>query len=255
MKISIITVCFNAQRTIAETITSVCSQNYHDLEYLVVDGSSTDRTAEIIRTHPQFNRITTFISEPDEGIYDAMNKGISMASGEVVGLLNADDVYLDSTVLDQVASVFEDQSIDACYADLVYVKQFDATKIIRYWKSNNYLPGLFERGWMPAHPTFFVRKNVYEKYGVFDLIYPNQADFELTMRFLRIHQIRTRYIPKLWVRMRLGGASNRSILKTICANLEAFRACKKHRLAVSVAPWFIFKKIASRIPQFFRRPG
>jgi hypothetical protein len=157
-------------------------------------------------------------------------------------------------VLEQVATVFEDHSIDACYADLVYVKQFDSKKVIRYWKSKNYLPGLFERGWMPAHPTFFVRKNVYEKYGMFDLIYPNQADFELTMRFLHIHQIRTQYIPRLWVKMRWGGTSNRSLLKTVYANLEAYRACKKHQLEVSIAPWFIFKKMMSRIPQFFRRP-
>lgn len=255
MKISIITVCFNAQRTIAETITSVCSQNYPDLEYLVIDGSSTDRTAEIIRAHPQFSRITTFLSEPDKGIYDAMNKGIGMASGDIIGLLNADDVYVDDSILSQVATVFLDKTIDACYADLVYVKEFDSSKVVRYWKSRDYFPGLFERGWMPAHPTFFVRREVYEKYGAFDLSYLKQADFELTMRYLAVEQIHASYIPKVWVKMRLGGASNRSILKAIYANLEAYRACKKHQLTVSVAPWFIFKKIASRIPQFYRRPG
>jgi glycosyltransferase involved in cell wall biosynthesis len=254
MKISIITVCFNAQRTIAETITSVCSQNYHDLEYLVIDGSSTDQTVDVIRAHPQFSRITTFVSEPDGGIYDAMNKGISMASGEIIGLLNADDVYLDNTVLEQVAKVFEDQSIDACYADLIYVKQFDSSKIIRYWQSKSFRPGLFEKGWMPAHPTFFVRRKIYEKFGLFDLSFKRQADFELTMRYLAVHQIRTRYIPKIWVRMRLGGISNRNFLGVIKSNMEAYHACKKNKLKIFIAPLFILRKIASRIPQFMNRP-
>jgi glycosyltransferase involved in cell wall biosynthesis len=254
MKISIITVCFNAQRTIAETITSVCSQNYQDLEYLVIDGSSTDQTTDVIRAHPQFSQITTFVSEPDGGIYDAMNKGISMASGEIIGLLNADDVYVDNTVLEQVAKVFEDQSIDACYADLIYVKQFDSSKIIRYWQSQNFRPGLFEKGWMPAHPTFFVRRKIYEKFGLFDLSFKHQADFELTMRYLAVHQIRTRYIPKIWVRMRLGGISNRNFLGVIKSNMEAYRACKKNKLKILMAPLFIMRKIASRIPQFLNRP-
>jgi len=255
MKISIITVCFNAQRTVAETITSVCNQNYPDLEYLVIDGSSSDGTAEIIRAHPQFSRITTFISEPDKGIYDAMNKGISLASGEVIGLLNADDVYLNDSVLEEVAAAFEDQSVDACYADLVYVRQFDSSKIIRYWKSRDYMPGLFEKGWMPAHPTFFVRRSIYEKYGVFNLNFQYQADFELTMRFLAKHHIHTRYIPKIWVRMRLGGASNKNLFRVLSANMEAYRACKKNLLKVPIAPIFILRKIISRVPQFLRRPS
>ena len=254
MKISIITACYNAQRTIAESITSIVSQTYDDIEYLIVDVNSSDQTIEVIQSHSQFGRVTHFVSVEDQGVYDAMNKGISMASGDVIGLLNADDVYFDDSVLAQVAQVFSDPEIDACYADLVYVKQFDSTKTVRYWKSMNYRPGLFEKGWMPAHPTFFVRKRVYEKYGTFDLQYKFQADFELTMRFLRVHQIKTRYVPKIWVKMRLGGISNRSVLGSIFANLESYRACKKHRLDVSAAPIFILQKMLSRLPQFFTRP-
>jgi glycosyltransferase involved in cell wall biosynthesis len=254
MKISIITVCFNAERTITETITSVCGQSYKDIEYIVIDGSSSDQTVQYITTHPNFHQINTFKSEPDAGIYDAMNKGISLASGDVIGLLNADDVYIDDSVLDQVATIFLDHKIDACYADLIYVKQFDPTGVVRYWRSKDYVSGLFERGWMPAHPTFFVRRGVYEKFGVFDLSFQKQADFELTMRLLHVHKIRTRHIPKLWVRMRLGGVSNQSVLKTIYANIEAYYACKKHGLKIPIAPIFIFKKIASRIPQFLSRP-
>jgi glycosyltransferase involved in cell wall biosynthesis len=254
MKISIITVCFNARQTIAETIDSVCHQSYPNTEYILIDGISSDGTVEVIKNHPQFAQITRLISESDKGIYDAMNKGISLASGDVIGLLNADDVYVDNTILDQVAKVFEDESIDACFADLVYVKQFDSSKIIRYWKSCKYKPGLFEKGWMPAHPTFFVRRKIYEKFGLFDLTFKYQADFELTMRYLAIHQIHTCYIPKIWVKMRLGGISNNNLLGVIKANLEAYRACKKSQLKIPIAPLFILRKIASRLPQFFNKP-
>lgn len=254
MKISIITVCYNAARTVAETIESVCSQRYQNYEYLVVDGLSLDKTVECITSHPNYDRIDTFISEPDKGIYDAMNKGIAMATGDVIGFINADDVYIDDSVLDQVATIFLDKTIDACYADLIYVKQYDSSKVVRYWQSRDYLPGLFERGWMPAHPTFFVRRAAYDQFGGFDLSYQKQADFELTLRLLCVHKLRTRYMPKVWVRMRLGGVSNQSLLKIIYANMEAYRACKKHGLQVAIAPFFILKKIASRIPQFFIRP-
>jgi glycosyltransferase involved in cell wall biosynthesis len=255
MKISIITVCFNAERTIAETITSVCEQNFKNIEYIVVDGASSDKTVQCVKNHPNFHQINSFVSERDNGIFDAMNKGISIATGDVIGLLNADDVYVDDTVLSQVATVFLDKKIDACYSDLVYVKQFDSSKVVRYWKSRDYTPGLFERGWMPAHPTFFVRREVYEKFGAFDLSFQKQADFELTLRLLQVYKLRTQYIPKIWVKMRLGGASNQGLLKVIYSNVGAYRACKKHGLSIHIAPWFIFTKILSRIPQFLKRPG
>lgn len=254
MKISIITVSFNAVHTITETVDSVLNQTYKDIEYIVIDGASSDGTQELVRIHPKFDLINQFISESDSGIYDAMNKGISLASGDVIGLLNADDVYVDNTILEQVVKVFEDQSVDVCFADLVYVKKFDLAKVIRYWKSREYISGLFEKGWMPAHPTFFVRRKVYEKFGLFDLNFPRQADFELTLRYLAVHQVSARYIPKVWVKMRLGGASNRNLFKVISANVEAYRACKKNLLKIPIAPIFILRKIASRIPQFFKRP-
>jgi len=253
MKISIITVAYNAQTTIAATIASVTGQTYADIEYLLIDGASTDQTCSIISSHSQYNKINHFISEADCGVYHAMNKGIKIASGEIIGLLNADDIYFDDSILTQVSQVFSDPTIDACYADLVYVKECDMSKIVRYWKSKDYYAGLFERGWMPAHPTFFVRRHIYEKYGAFNLKYKTQADFELTMRFLSIHHIKTRYIPKIWVKMRMGGISNRSILRSLVANMEAYRACKEHRLPISIAPIFIFRKMISRIPQFFCR--
>jgi len=229
---------------------SVASQCYPGIEHIVIDGFSTDHTLQIVEQYG--NSLSKVISEPDNGIYDAMNKGIAMATGDVVGTLNADDVYADDTVLSQVAEVFTDPTVDACYADLVYVDQHDPASIVRYWKSRSYEDGLFERGWMPAHPTLFVRRSVYEKLGGFDLSFPRQADFELTMRFMAIHKIKSVYVPKIWVKMRMGGVSNNSIFGMIKGNLEAYRACRKHGLDVGV--WFIPRKILSRLPQFFKKP-
>lgn len=249
MKITIITVCYNSAETIGQTISSIASQDYSNKEHIIVDGASKDQTVDIIK---QAASVSRYISEPDKGIYDAMNKGLQMANGEIIGLLNADDFYADDDILTQVAETFEDPTVQACYADLVYVNKDDTSRILRYWKSMPFRAGLFKHGWMPAHPTFFVRREVYERLGGFNLEFPRQADFELTMRFLEIHQIKSVYIPKIWVKMRIGGASNNSIKGIIKGNLEAYRACKMHRLAVG--PFFIARKILSRIPQFFSKP-
>lgn len=249
MKISVITVTYNSAATVEDTIMSVASQSYQDVEYIIVDGGSTDGILEIINRHK--SKISKSISERDRGIYDAMNKGISLATGEVIGFLNADDIYADNLVLGKVASVFADSSVDACYADLVYVSRDDLNRVIRYWKSREYRKGLFRKGWMPAHPTFFARRSVYEKYGGFDLDFKFQSDFDLTIRFLEIHGIKSVYIPEIFIKMRMGGATNRNLLNIIKGNLEAYRACKKNGLNVN--PFFIAIKILSRIPQFFSR--
>src|SRR5688572_15897310 len=177
LKISIITVCFNSAKTLPDAISSVGSQQYKNKEYLVIDGGSSDETVSILKKN---KTITRWVSESDRGIYDAMNKGLALTTGDVVGFLNADDVYSGDDILQQVARALEDPAIDACYADLVYVDTTNTQKVIRYWRSGDFKPGMFKRGWMPAHPTFFVRKSVYEKYGVFDLDYKLAADFELT---------------------------------------------------------------------------
>lgn len=249
MNISIITVCYNSEATIEDTILSVAAQTHPDKEHLIVDGASADGTMDVVH---RYGGAVRSVSEPDRGIYDAMNKGIAMATGEVIGTLNADDVYADDSVLAQVAEVFSDPTVDVCYADLVYVDQHDPSCIVRYWKSRVYEDGLFERGWMPAHPTFFVRRSVYEKFGNFDLSFPRQADFELTMRFMAIHKIKSVYVPKIWVKMRMGGVSNNSVRGMIKGNLEAYRACRKNGLDVGL--WFIPRKVISRLPQFFMKP-
>lgn len=250
MKISIITVCYNSALTIGDTITSVASQSYTDKEHIVVDGNSSDATMDIVRASPSLSH---FVSEPDKGVYDAMNKGIALTTGDVIGFLNSDDFYIDDSVLAQVAAVFADSEVDACYADLIYVDKKDTNKIVRYWKSRTFVPGLFEDGWMPAHPTFFVRRGVYEELGGFDLDYKIQADFELTMRFLEIYRVKSVYIPKIFIKMRVGGVSNNSIVNIVKGNIEAYKACKKNHLNISLL--FNIKKIASRIPQFFVRPN
>lgn len=251
LKITVITVAYNAAATIAETIRSVAAQDYPKVEHIVIDGASLDGTAEIARRTP--GRVSRLVSEPDDGLYDAMNKGLALATGDVVGFLNADDVYAHSGVLNRVAESLSNANVDACYADLVYVAPSDPHRIVRYWRSRPYEDGLFEKGWMPAHPTFYVHRSVYERLGGFDLAYKRQADFELTMRLMRVHKIRTVYVPEVWVRMRSGGLSNSSIIGVLKGNWEAYRACRAHGLRVT--PFFIFRKIAGRIPQFFARPG
>lgn len=250
MKISIITVCFNSAGTLAETLASVREQSYPHIEHIVVDGASSDGSVELIHANGQ--RVATFVSEPDRGIYDAMNKGLQLATGDVVGFLNSDDVFAHNDVVSRIAQTMLEQSIDACYGDLVYVAQDDANKVVRYWKSREYRPGLCAKGWMPAHPTFYARRTVYKHHGGFDLSLKLQADFEMALRLLDIGGIRTAYLPEVLVRMRAGGASNASLRNIVQGNLEAAQACRKHGLPGSFR--FIAGKILSRIPQFLRRP-
>jgi len=250
LKVSIITVVYNNRLTIADAIGSVLSQDYSEIEYIIIDGLSTDGTQEIIQSYG--DRITHFVSEKDKGIYDAMNKGLMLAAGDIIGFLNADDVYADNLVIERVAAAFSDSSIEACYADLVYVNRFNLNKTVRYWKSCDFKEGLFEKGWFPPHPTFFVRRNIYEKLGGFDLDYRLAADVELMLRFLSRYRIKSVYIPEIFVRMRLGGSTNKNLSNIIRQNIEIYRACVKNNIAIS--PFFIILKIANRISQFLTRP-
>jgi glycosyltransferase involved in cell wall biosynthesis len=251
MRFSIITVVRNNAATIAEAIESVASQRLSVVEHVVIDGASTDGTLEVIGRYRE--RLGRVISEPDKGIYDGMNKGLTAASGDVIGFLNADDVYEDDRVLADVARCLADPSVEAVYGDLVYVSANDPQRVVRYWRSGEYRSGRFRSGWMPAHPTFFVRRRVYERLGGFDLSFRLQSDFDLTMRLLEVHQIRAVYLPRVLVRMRLGGATNRSVANVVKGNVEAYRACRKN--GVRVSPLFIARKVLSRIPQFFAKPG
>lgn len=251
MKISVITVVFNAVETIEDTIKSVIDQDYDDIEHIIIDGGSTDGTLDVVNCYK--DHLAKVVSEPDNGIYDAMNKGIELATGEITGNLNADDWYAHSGVLSQVANTFSaDEGIDAVYGDIVYVTREQPHNIVRYWESGAYHDGLFEKGWMPAHPSFFVKREIYARYGKFDLDLKIQSDFELTMRLIAINRIKTRYLPGVMVKMRMGGVTNNRISNVIKGNLEAYAACRKNGLAVT--PLFMVRKVLSRLPQFFRKP-
>jgi len=249
--ISIITVCFNSADHISDALRSVDLQSWPDIEHLVIDGASSDDTLRIVERHPQpWRRV---VSEPDRGIYDAMNKGIRLSHGDVVGFLNSDDFYPSDRVLETIAAAFRDEGIDACYGDLCYVKPDDVASVVRYWCSSAFSPGLFLHGWCPPHPTLYVRRRVYERFGDFDLRYRIAADVELMMRFLEVHRINALYIPEVLVHMRTGGTTNRSVSNIMRQNLEIWRALKDHGLRPSVSS-FVAGKLLSRGKQFLTRP-
>lgn len=250
MKISVITVCFNSARTLGDTLQSVAAQDHPDVEHIVIDGGSTDSTPEVMRQYG--GHVATYVSERDRGIYDAMNKGLARATGDVVGFLNSDDVYAHTGVLSRIAGIMDDAALDACYANLYFVDPHDEDVVRRVWRSRDYEPGLCaRRGWMPAHPTFYARRALYEQHGGFNLDYSLQSDFDMALRLLDIHHIRSRYVPEFWVRMRMGGASNASVRNVLRGNLEAWRAVRAHN--IPVPPWFILVKLASRLSQFTDR--
>ena len=209
MKITIVTATYNSSATLRDTIESVLSQTYLDYEHIIVDGKSKDATLDIVREYElRYQGKLRYISEPDKGIYDAMNKGIRMATGDVVGLLNSDDFYTSNDVLAHVAKVLSDPNVDAVYGDIHYVNDDDLTHCVRYYSSRVFSRGLMRLGFMPAHPSFYCRRAIYEKYGTFDTSLRVAADFENLLRLIFVNRIRTKYIPEDFVTMRTGGASS-----------------------------------------------
>ncbi len=249
MKISIITVVWNNKETIKDAIDSVLSQTYKNIEYIVVDGASSDGTLDIVQGYG--NKISTFISEPDKGLYDAMNKGITLATGDIIGILNSDDFYASNIILEEVINEFKDKSLDSVYGDLIYVNSENTSKKVRYWKSQAFNKKLFKKGWHPAHPTFFVKKEIYNRYGSFNLDFKIAADYELMLRFLEKEKITSSYIPKVFVKMRLGGESNQSLKNIIQANLESYSAWKINGLYIN--PFVFLLKPLSKIKQFIKK--
>ncbi len=246
MKISVITVCWNAAATISNCIQSVRDQDYEDVEHWVIDGASTDGTLEQIRSL-EHERLR-WISEPDEGLYFAMNKGIAQATGDIIGFLNADDFYDHPTVLREVAEAMKDPAIDGVYSDLCYVDPEDEKRVIRFWRSEPFVPGSFRKGWMPPHPTFYARRSVYERFGGFDTRYNLGADWDLLMRLFEKERIPTKYVPSLWVRMRTGGVSNRNLKNILRNNWQCWRAFSRNGLTPS--PLFLLHKALHRLQQF-----
>ena len=227
MKISVITATFNSGKTVRDTIESVLRQTHKDIEYIIIDGKSKDDTLEIVRSYEsQFGERIRYVSEPDKGIYDAMNKGIAMATGDIIGILNSDDFYTSDDVLEQVARVMSDAEVDAVYGDVHYVNDAHLDKCVRYYTSRPFHRSWMRFGFMPAHPSFYCRRSVYERYGTFDLSYKVAADFENLLRLIFVHRIRTRYIAKDFVTMRTGGASSsglRSHKQIMHDHLKALR--------------------------------
>jgi glycosyltransferase involved in cell wall biosynthesis len=289
MKLSIITVCYNSAATIRDAVDSVLAQQGVGIEYIVIDGDSSDGTVEILKGYGE--RITHLVSEPDKGIYDAMNKGVALATGDVVGILNSDDFYADASVLAAVVAAFEgNMNVErrtsnvelgtrnqehrtsnierrtsnieqqatnnehpatppACvYGDLDYVDAEDTNRVVRAWRSKPYAPGAFRRGWHPAHPSFFVRRSVYERLGSFNLDLKIAADYEFMLRVLEREQLKSVYVPKVLVKMRLGGASNASIKNIVKANLQCWKAWRINGLGWSPLP--IVAKPLSKLKQF-----
>lgn len=253
MRVSIITACLNNQDTLEDTIKSVLAQSYPDIEYIVVDGNSTDGTREIIERHSA--RIAKVISETNSmGVYGALNEGIRLATGDVIGFLHADDLYAQDAVIRNVADIFSKKNVDAVYGDLVYVDKKNTRQIVRYWRAGEFCPGKLLRGWLPPHPTFFVKKSVYEKHGLFDVSFQIAADYDIILRFLLDQKINPAYIPEVLIKMRLGGVSNRSLRGLFQKSAEDFTVLKKHRVPF---PWMaLLVKNLSKLPQFltFRCP-
>jgi glycosyltransferase involved in cell wall biosynthesis len=231
VKFSIITVCFNSQATIADTLRTVAAQRYSDVEHIIVDGASSDGTLDVVKrsAYP-----VQLISERDRGIYDAMNKGIARANGDVIGILNADDFYPHAHVLERVAREFEIPGVEATIGDICFVSPGDLTRKVRYYSAQRWAPRRFVRGFMPPHPAFFTWKRNYEHLGNYKLGYKIASDYELLVRFLAVHQLHYRYIPDALVHMRAGGVSNESLKSRYILNREIVRACAENGLKTNL---------------------
>ena len=232
LKVSIITVCYNSELYIKDVIESVLNQTYKNIEYIIIDGNSKDKTIDIIKSYG--NKIDKFVSEPDKGIYDAMNKGIALATGDIVGLLNSDDFYISNNIIEKIVNAFQEHQTDSVYADLLYVSKKNTNKIIRYWKSKPYEDKLFYKGWQPPHPTFFVKRNIYQRYGNFNTSMPFSNDFEILLRLLEKYKITSFYLPEVIIKMRVGGESNKSIKNIFIQNIYCYKSFKINNLKVSV---------------------
>jgi glycosyltransferase involved in cell wall biosynthesis len=248
MKVSIITATHNSERTIKDTIASVRYQTFRDVEHIVIDGGSTDKTLNLLEL---YGHVGPRISEADRGMYDAMNKGVLMAGGDIIGILNSDDFYADNQVIEQVVSAFQHFDCDAVYGDLVYVDGLRSKKIVRKWKAGKYKSSLFYNGWMPPHPTVFIKKEVYEKYGLFNLDFKTSSDYELLLRLMLVKNISVHYIPRVLVHMRTGGQSTKSLTNRLAAHREDYLAWWTN--GVSPRWYTIAMKPVSKVRQFMVR--
>ena len=249
MKISIITATYNSAKTLEVCMDSVLNQSYKNIEYIIIDGNSKDDTLTLIKSKAEIYSNIVFVSESDKGIYDALNKGIAKASGDVVGFVHSDDFLADLNVVSQIAEAFKAEKIDGVYGNLHYVQFDDTEKIVRNWVSQSYLPKLLNRGWMPAHPTLFLKREIYEKYGQFNLDYKIAADYDFILRIFKQKEHTFKYLPITITKMRVGGASNRSLKNLIQKTKEDFRALQTNHIRFPIK--VVLQKNLSKIPQWF----
>ena len=246
MKVSIITVTYNSERYLADCIASVRKQTFGNIEHIIVDGKSTDGTLKIIQKNADY--IAKWISEPDRGMYHAINKGIKLATGDIIGVLNSDDMLASANAIMDIVATFDETGKDAVYGDLVYVDAINPQKVLRYWKGLPYNRKRFTYGWMPAHPTFYIRRNLIEQYGEYENHYFTAADYEFMARYLFLHKVSACYLPKMIVKMRNGGASNKSLYRRLRANRRDYLAMKKNRIPFAFLVSIL--KPLIKIPQY-----
>jgi glycosyltransferase involved in cell wall biosynthesis len=251
LKLSIITVCYNSAATIRDTIESVLSQDYADIEYIVVDGGSKDGTQAIVESYG--HRISTFVSEPDKGIYDAMNKGVALAGGDIVGILNSDDFYEGPGVISSVVEAFQRcADSDVIFGDVVFVNAPNLQKITRFYRGNRFAPWKLRFGWMPPHPASFIRRAAYQRVGSYSLKYRISADYEFFVRFFLIHRLRYSYLSQVLVRMRSGGASTAGPRSNMRLNLEIVNACRSNGVYTNL--FMLLFKLPFKLYELCKRP-
>ena len=249
MKVSIITVTYNSAQFLEDCILSVINQTYKNIEYIIVDGKSLDNTVSIIKKHE--NKIHKWITETDKGMYDAINKGMAMSTGDVIGILNSDDIFDNNDVINSIVLAFQQNNVDSIYGDLEYVDPDNTNKIYRIWKGKPYVRNLFLRGWMPAHPTFYFKRKLFEKYGGYENHFYTAADYELMARYLYMHHASSYYLPKLIVKMRRGGQSNSDLRTRFRANRRDYLAMKNNKI-----PFAFFVSILkplSKLHQYYKK--
>ncbi|WP_432210126.1 glycosyltransferase family 2 protein [Marinobacter alkaliphilus] len=252
MKVSVITVCFNSAETIEGTLAAVSSQTYPDTEHVIIDGGSSDGTVDRVRTRVRESDV--LVSEPDEGLYDAMNKGVALAKGDIVGILNSDDFYESEDVISSVVRVFaENPDVDVVFGDVVFVAPEDLLRVTRYYGAEHFRPWKLRFGWMPPHPATFVRKSAYERVGKYRLDMRIAADYDMFVRWLLVAGLKWKYLDKVLVRMRAGGVSTSGFRSSIRLNREIVRACRDNGVYTNLL--FVLSKIPFKLLELIRRPG
>lgn len=246
MKVSIVTVCYNNESTIAYTIDSVLNQSYNNIEYIIIDGYSLDQTKKIIASYG--DRVDHFISEPDKGIYNAMNKGIKIATGDIIGILNADDFFTNEKIIEKIVEEFESNNLDAVYGDVQFVKPDKINKVVRYYSSKKFNLNKFKYGIMPAHPSFYVKSEAFKKYGYYKEDYRIASDFEILIRFLYTFKMAHSYVEFPFVTMRTGGISNKSLKSRFILNKEILRACRENGIKTNLL--YIYSKYFKKLLEF-----